>query len=194
MEPISDKQSQEILDAALEMGLESGWDSVRLFDVSSRLGISLAYINLHYRQKDDLVEALFDRADHALLSIEHFGSEDGTVSERLHQVMFTWFDALASYHALIPSMLGYKLEPLHFHLQAQGITRISRTVQWFMEAAGITTSNPIRVLEEFGLTGIYLATFARWINDSSENQQQSRRFLRRQLELASRLRSNQGKT
>ena len=74
-----------------------------------------------------------------LLSLPVADTREATVPEQLHRAMFTWFDALAGHRTLIPQMLGYKLDPLHVHLQVAGITRISRTVQWFMEAAGIDT-------------------------------------------------------
>ena len=179
---------QRILDTALRVGLESSWDAVRLYDVAEQLEIPLADVYSCYAQKDDLVEAFFDRADNALLSLPVPDTREATVPERLHRAMFTWFDALAGHRTLIPQMLGYKLEPLHVHLQVAGITRISRTVQWFMEAAGIDTPNPVRALEEFGLTTIYLATFACWINDSSQNQERSRDLLERKLNIASRIR------
>ena len=180
---------QRILDTALTMGLESSWDAVRLRDVAGQLEITLADVYTCYTQKDDLVEAFFDRADSALLSLPISDNPEASVPERLHRAMFTWLDALAGHQTLIPQMLGYKLEPLHIHLQAAGITRISRTVQWFMEAAGINTPNPLRAVEEFALTTIYLATFACWINDSSESQQRSRNFLARKLNVAARIRS-----
>ena len=103
-----------------------------------------------YPQKDDLVEAFFDRADHALLNLPIPGNLEASVPERLHIAIFSWFDALAEHRTLIPQMLGYKLEPLHIHLQAAGITRISRTVQWFMEVAGIDTPIPCVQLKSSG--------------------------------------------
>ena len=180
---------ERILDTALRLGLESSWDEVRLHDVAEQLEISLADVYTCYTQKDDLAEALFDRADHALLNLPISYRQETPVPERLHRAIFSWLDALAGYQKLIPQMLGYKLEPLHVHLQAAGITRISRTVQWFMEAAGIETRNPLRAVEEFALTTIYLTTFACWINDSSENQKRSRELLARKLHFAAQIRS-----
>jgi len=60
-------------------------------------------------------------------------------------------------------MLAYKLEFGHIHLQVPGLMRISRTVQWFREAACLDATGIQRVLEESTLTAIYLVTFARWL-------------------------------
>ena len=56
-----------ILDTALRLADASSWEAVRLHQVAAALGISLDDIRSHYREKEDLVDAWFDRADRALL-------------------------------------------------------------------------------------------------------------------------------
>jgi len=48
-------------------------------------------------------------------------------------------------------------------LQVPGLMRISRTVQWFREAACLDATGIQRILEESTLTAIYLMTFTRWL-------------------------------
>ena len=55
--------------------------------------------------------------------------------------------------------------------------RISRTVQWFREAARQDSTGMMRILDESVLTSIYLATFMRWLFDDSENSSRSGLFL-----------------
>ncbi len=74
-------------------------------------------------------------------------------------------------------MLVYKLEPGHIHLQALGIMRISRTVQWFSEAARHDSTGLQRIVDECALSTIYLASFARWLFDDSANNRKSKDFL-----------------
>ena len=74
-------------------------------------------------------------------------------------------------------MLAYKLEPGHVHLQALGILRISRTVQWFREAARQESTGFQRILDESALTAIYLAGFGRWLFDDSRDGRESKAFL-----------------
>ena len=172
---------ERILDCALEQGEASGWDNIRLHDIADSLGIGLSDIELYYRQKDDLVEAWFDRADQAMLSLPEDELAALDVDKRLHRIIFAWFDKLCEHKTLTGQMLRYKFEPLHFHLQFQGITRISRTVQWFMEKAQLDCSGIRRVATEMGLTTIYLATFTVWQFDRSENQDRTRDLLSRKL-------------
>ena len=170
--------ANQILDTALSLAESSSWENIHLYAIAQKLEISLDQIRQNYPQKDDLVEAWFDRADSAILnrnpSPDFFSL---SVRERLHQVMMTWFDALAAHRRITGEMLLYKLEFGHIHLQALGVMRISRTVQWFREVAQIDTTSLRRILEETGTTTIYLMSFARWLNDDSPEFWKTREFL-----------------
>ena len=169
--------SAEILDTALQLADAKSWETVHLFDIAANLDMTLDQIRIYYPQKDDLVEAWFDRADKVVLSIDpgedFLKRSDG---ERLHTVIMTWFDALLPYHKVTREMLYYKLEFGHIHLQVLGVLRISRTVQWFREAARINTTHLRRVVEEIGTTSIYLITFSRWLFDESQGSKSTRQF------------------
>jgi AcrR family transcriptional regulator len=171
-----------ILDTALEQAEASSWERLQLHTVSTALQITLDDIRQHFLQKDDLVEAWFDRADRVMLGADRgAGFPDLPLHARLHQVISCWLDALSSHRRLTREMLAYKLEPGHVHLQALGIMRISRTVQWFREAACQDSTGMRRIFDESVLTSIYLATFARWLFDDSENGRRSKAFLDRAL-------------
>ncbi|GAB3031156.1 TetR/AcrR family transcriptional regulator [Bowmanella dokdonensis] len=171
-------EADKILDKALQLGSEKGWERLALTDIAQSLHISLAEIYEHYKQKDDLVEAWFDRADRVLLK-RGVGREWAGFKpvQRLHTAIFCWLDALGPYRKLTAQMLLYKLEPGHIHLQAAGILRISRTVQWFRETAALRAGNLKRIAQELELTRLYLMTFIRWLKDDSPKQQESRQFL-----------------
>ena len=167
-----------ILDKAIEQAVASSWEQLRLHAVAEALNITLNDIRQYFPQKDDLVEAWFDRADQALLSaVQSEDFLDLPLVERLHQVIVIWLDALAPHHRLTREMLTYKFEFGHIHLQALGIMRISRTVQWFSEAACHDSTGLQRILDECALTTIYLTTFARWMFDDSANKRKSKDVL-----------------
>lgn len=181
----SDRLAAEILDKALELAAHTSWEKLCLHDIAADLGISLDDIRLHFPQKDDLVEAWFDRADSAMLQFAH--SEDMTslsVRARLTAIIMSWLDALAVHRSISGDMLLYKLEPGHVHLQVLGVLRISRTVQWFREASRLDTTQLFRIAEEIGLTSIFLATFSYWLLDTSANSKNTRHFLDTRLKHA----------
>lgn len=181
-------RADHILEAALMLGEQGGWDALHLHDVARHLGIGLAEIHRHYRQKDDLAEAWFDRADRALVRAgECAGWADLTVRERLLKTILAWFDALAPHRGLSVEMLRYKLQPDHLHLQAAGLMRISRTVQWIRETARLPTVGWRLELEEVVLTGIFLSTVGCWLLDRSPDARRTRAWLEGRLVAAERV-------
>ena len=179
------KLKDQILTTALAMAEASSWEQLHLYAVAQKLDISLEQIRQYYPQKDDIVEAWLDIADRAVLASkpdQDFLNQN--VRIRLQQVIMTWLESLAPHKRITREMLLYKLEFGHIHLQALGIMRISRTVQWFREAARIDTNGLRRILEETGTTAIYLATFARWLNDDSTDSYKTREFLEQTLQKA----------
>lgn len=188
--PAGDAQVQGslILDAALELGEQQGWDAVHLHDVARALGLTLGDIRLHYPQKDALAEAWFDRADVSLLAgPQAQGWRLLSARRRLHASLSAWLDALAPHKRLTAEMLRYKLKPEHLHLQALGLARVSRTVQWWREAAWLPSTGWRREMEEAALTAVYLSTVARWLADDSPGAERTKDWLYRQLGFAERV-------
>ncbi len=183
-----DAIAERLLDAALALAAGHGWDALQLHELALREGLTLADVQRRFDGKDALAEALFDRAERALLAAtEQPGWAALSVRERLAASLQAWFAVLAPHHRLVREMLAYKLHPEHLHLQAQGLLRISRTVQWWREAAGLQAQGWRRELAEAGLSAIYLGTVLRWLGDDTPGQSASRDGLARQLRRAERL-------
>ena len=180
--------AEHILDTALQQAEISSWESVNLHTVANSLDISLDDIRCLYPEKDNLVEAWFDRADKAILSSKP--SEDFIAlpaGERLHKIIMLWFFTMSEHRRVTRQMLCYKFEFGHIHLQILGIMRISRTVQWFREAALLKTGNIHRIIEEIFITSIYLTSFARWLFDDSKNSNRTDQYLQNALKRVSTL-------
>lgn len=171
-----------IVDTAISLGERTSWEAVRLFDVAAELNISLEEIRLHFREKEELVDAWFDRADsHMLKESQTEGFQDLSSHQRIQHLIMAWLDALAVHRQVTRQMIGAKLEFGHIHIQIPGLMRISRTVQWVREAAQRDATFVRRALEETALTTIYLVTFIFWMQDDSENSWHTRQFLERKL-------------
>ncbi|MEN8106551.1 MAG: TetR/AcrR family transcriptional regulator [Pseudomonadota bacterium] len=174
-----------IVDAALSLAEDKDWESVRLYQVAEKLDISLDEIRLYFREKEDIIDAWFDRADQAMLrtcgteSFEHSSSP-----EKLHRLLMSWLTALQQHRRVTRQMILGKLEPGHIHYQVQGLLRVSRTVQWLREAAGLSSTLPWRAIEETALTALYLVTFAKWMCDDTEDNRSTSRFLQNRLNSA----------
>jgi AcrR family transcriptional regulator len=181
--------ADRILEVALILAERGGWDALHLHEIAATMEIGLADIYRHYRQKDDLAETWFGRADLALVcATQREGWHSLSTRERLSLAILAWLEALTPHRRrLTAEMLCYKLQPEHLHLQAQGLLHISRTVQWIREAACLPAAGLRREAEEVVLTGIFLSTFGVWLHDSSPEAGHTQAWLDRQLRLAERL-------
>ncbi|KTD61164.1 TetR/AcrR family transcriptional regulator [Legionella spiritensis] len=175
----------DIIDLAIDIALQTSWERVRLTDIAEALHINLNVIRQFFADKDQIIDACFDRADENMLQSclkPEFHSLP--TREKLQVLLMAWLGSFNGYQRVIRQMIGHKMEPGHLHLQLPAIKRISQTVQWWREAAGFTAVFPCRALEETGLTIIYLSTFAYWLFDHSSDGRATRRFLQKKLEQA----------
>ena len=128
---------QDVLDAALRLAGSRHWEALRLNDVAAELGCPLAEIRRVCPDKEALVDALWDRADAALLArADVAGLHTMEMPERIETLVFAWLQPLAAYRRTVREMLLVRLEPGHLHIQLPTLIRISRSVQWLREAAG----------------------------------------------------------
>jgi hypothetical protein len=88
---------------------------------------------------------------------------------------------LAPHRRVARDMLLGKLYPGHPHHVLALVFRLSRTVQWWREAARLDAPPPRQQVEEIGLTWIFAATVAVWAADGSPDQKATRAFLARAL-------------
>lgn len=173
---------ERIVDTALDLAEQSSWEAMRLHQVAAALGITLDDVRAHFREKEDIVDAWFDRADAAMLrEAARIEVAALPMRERLQHTLMVWLAALATHRRPTRQMIANKFEPGHVHYQFTELLRVSRTVQWWREAAGCTATLPRRAFEEVGHTGIYLATFTYWMFDESEGTQRTAEFLNRAL-------------
>ncbi len=179
------------MDAALALAEQRSWEAVRLHNVADELGISLNDVRGYFREKEEIAEAWFDRAD--ALMLEDAASMEFQclpVRERLHRVIMTWLGALAAHKRVTRQIILGKMEPGHLHVQIPALLRVSRTVQWFREAAHRDATYVRRALEETALTSIYLMTFFYWLQDDSEDATRTGALLDRLLRGAGRLQAS----
>lgn len=178
----------KIIDAALDLAMRKSWEGLRLHDVAAELQLGLNDVRAYFREKEDITDAWFDRADAAMLQAgTQPGFADLSPRERLHRLIMAWLAVLSSHRRVTRQMIYGKFEPGHVHYQFAGLLRVSRTVQWLREAAHRDAVLPWRAFEETGLTAIYLAMFFYWMRDESESATRTSVFLDRMLGRAERL-------
>ena len=187
LEP-ADLSRERIVDAAIALAESGTWEGARLHEVALALGTDLEHIQRFFREKDEIVDAFFDRADRAAVRVSAEQKFQGLSRDgRMQQTIMTWLHALAPHRRVVREMIGTKLEFGHVHIQFPALMRISRTVQWFRESAGYCDTLPRRALIEAVHTSIYLAIFTYWMRDESKNSEKTEKLLERMLKGAARV-------
>ncbi|MFJ8538967.1 TetR/AcrR family transcriptional regulator [Streptomyces sp. NPDC093591] len=75
---------QRILDAAVEIAGERGYDGTSIAAVSAKCGLPASSIYWHFKDKDDLIAAVIERSFEAwLTAVELPGDDTGTPLERV---------------------------------------------------------------------------------------------------------------
>lgn len=176
---------ERIVDTAVELADQVGWPALRLRLVAARLGVGLAEIRAQYADLDAVANAWLGRADDAMLAVAGRADlADAPPPERIAAALTAWFTALGGRRRMLRSILSYKLQPSHIHLQAALVVATSRRVQWLREAARLDAMDRQKSVEESGLTLLFAATVLRWLNDSSENFERTRAFIAHSLKRA----------
>lgn len=176
----SDATAQRILDTALKLAEANSWNAVQLHHIAEAVGVTLKEVHERFRDKEDLIDAWFERADSAML--QNAAEPDFLLlprRARLHRLIMAWLDTLAPHRRITRQMVLGTLQPGYGQLRA--IKRTNRTVQWIYEASRRNANYLQRTLEETGLTGIYLTTLFYWMTDDSQGSASTRRFLDRLL-------------
>lgn len=172
----------QLLDAALELAERDTWEAVRLHQVAAACDAGLDDVRAHFPEKDDLIDAWFDRADAAMLQHVDRGGVDGLPPrERIRELILVWLETLAPHQRVTRQMIGHKMELGHIHVQFPAVLRISRTVQWIREGARLDAPLPRRALEETAMTALFVKTFLCWLRDDSADFQRTRDRLDRNL-------------
>lgn len=175
--------SDRIIEAALELAADRGWQNLRLHQIAKHLDLPLSEVGSHFGDLDALANAWFAKAQAAALDQ---AVDDVAAPDRLYQIMARWFGALAPHRQVTGQMLNAKLYPSHPHHWVPMIFNLSRLIHWFLDAARIESTGRRRQWAEIGLTLIFLTTLRGWLGDGSDQQERTQRALRRRLERADR--------
>lgn len=160
-----DTDRDRILDAAIALAEEIGWDRMRLRLVAERLSMPLDALLREFRDLDDVADAWFARGLRAMLTRPESGFAELPPAQRAQIVMLRWFQAMAPHRRVTVAMLREKLYPTHVHHWAPMIFNLSRLIQWVRDAAMLDQGGRRRQREEVALTLLFLRTLWAFAGD-----------------------------
>ncbi|MBW7849898.1 MAG: TetR/AcrR family transcriptional regulator [Rhodospirillales bacterium] len=176
-----DLSSRLIVDTALHLAEEVGWQQVKLHAVADRLGVPLTDVLDRFRDLDAVANAWLLRGLYAMLTPPD-GFAEMPARDRIFVALMRWFDALAGHRRVTGEIIAAKAYPLHPHHWGPMIFNLSRTIQWLRDVARLEQNGFRRQVEEIALTALFLSTLAIWLCDHSPGQRRTRDGLARSLD------------
>lgn len=174
-------EPDRILDLALDLAEEVGFERLRLSAVAERAGLPPAEVAKLFPDTNAVADAWFARALAAVWATPEEQLADPDPAVRLERVILRWLDALAPRRALTGRMLAAKLWPSHPHHWVPMVFDLSRLVHAFLDMARVPGEGAERAAQEIGATALVLGTLALWLVDPSPGQQAARSSLHRGL-------------
>ncbi|WP_415893118.1 TetR/AcrR family transcriptional regulator [Neptuniibacter sp. PT8_73] len=177
--------AQSILNTALALAQQQGsWYDLSLVDIAVHCDTSISKIYKHFADTNAIADFWFSQALETMLSVDRHVMTSLSAAARLDHIIWSWFEALAPYHAVTSQMLKAKLYPPHIHHWVPMIFDLSRLVQLWLDMAELSAGGRRRQIQEITLTGIFLVTLSAWCRDQSPQQTQAHSKLLRMLEKA----------
>lgn len=175
--------AERVVEEAVCQAEFRGWEEVRLTEVAEKLQVPMTRVLDEFRDLDAVANAWFERGWRAMLADKPGGFASWSDQARLNYCLMAWFNAFSGHRRVTVEMLRTKAHLPHLHTWVPMVFDLSRTVQWWREAAHLAARYGKRraQMEEVTLTAIFLATLAAWAKDDSEDQEFIHRFLENRL-------------
>jgi len=180
----TEKTRKQIIDALMALAVERDWERIGLEAVAERAGVPLARLRQAYDGRLAILADLARRTDEAVLAGLDPDMAEEAPRERLFDVLFARFEALAPYRAgLRGLMAGARRDPF----LALALNRIAVTsMAWMLTAAGIPATGAIGVARAQGLAFVWARVMRVWLDDDDPGLARTMAALDRRLREAER--------
>jgi hypothetical protein len=153
-----------LITAAFRIGGEQGWRHVNAVAAAREAGISLVEARERFPTQASILLRFGRLADQAALLD---AASEGTVRDRLFDLLMRRFDVLQTHRAGVQALLRFiPTDPPTALLLASATTR---SMRWMLQAAGLPVSGLRGNLQVRGLEAIWLWGLRAWQRDESED-------------------------
>ena len=174
-----------IIDAAMSLAAHWRWREVTLSNIAVEAKLTFVQLYEIYRSKSEIVAALGDRVDRAVLAETGADVESEPVHDQLLDLLMRRLDKLAPYKNGIASILRDTICDPGTAIYAS--SDMLRRMAWCLEAVGIGSAGVAGRIRTKGLAAIYLSTLLVWLHDDSPDQGRTLAHLDKCLRRAERL-------
>ena len=179
----SDETRARILEAALALFLERGYQETTMRAIAERAGVAAGNAYYYFESKEHLIQAFYARthAEHLVASREVL-AQAKSFRERLRGLMHTKIDTIEPYHQFAGVLFRTAADPqspLHPLSPESGPVRDEAIALFAETLDGSTSRVPSDLRAELPrLLWLYhMGVVLFWIHDSSPRQQRTRRLV-----------------
>lgn len=150
-----------IISTALTLAETRGWRSLSLAVIAAESGQPLSRVASEFAGKDAILTAFNRRIDSEVL--KEAVDQDGSVRDRLFELIMRRFDALAPHRPAIRAILRDTVgDPM---AALAGLCAVHRSMSLTLETAGVSATGPLGRLRAKALSALYLRTLYLWLRD-----------------------------
>lgn len=157
---------EKLIDTALNLAAQAGWEGFSLRDLAKEAGITLAQLHECFEDKTDILAAFGRMIDRkVLVSMEVALDAETSPRDRLFDILMERYEALNDYRGGVVAILGsFCFDPKQAVIACP---HLGRSMSWMLEAAGVDTGGMRGALKVVGLTALYLKVLRVWKEDES---------------------------
>jgi len=178
-----------ILDAALEMFLERGYENTTMRAIADRAGVALGNAYYYFRSKEHLIQAFYGRthAEH-VKTCDSLLSGERDLKARLLGVMQSKIATFEPYHQFAGKLFKTAADPgspLNPFSDESDPVRQDSIAQFAGVVQGSSTRVPKDLMEQlpFMLWLYHMGIILFWIHDSSRNRVRTHRLIDRSVDI-----------
>jgi len=169
-----------VIECTLALAAERGWRRTGLADIAAAAKLSLAELYGLYPSRGAIIAAFVRGIDEAVLA--EGPAEGESARERLFDILMRRFEALRPHKSGVEAILrACGSDPLALLC---GGPRLSRSLAWMLEAAGLSSQGVVGILRVKGLAVVYLAALRTWFADDTPDMSRTMAALDRALRRA----------
>ncbi len=155
-----------VLDAAMRLAAEQGWNRLTLAAVAAAADVPLADLYARYTTRHAILDGIRKAADRAMLA--GGAVPDGPARDRLFEVLMRRFDALAPWREGIAAVVeAQSRDPLAAVCSGFGAVASMAAA---LEAAGLDSAGLRGLVRTKALLTAWLPAMRVWLTDESEDR------------------------
>src|SRR5687767_720498 len=185
----AEETRERILDAALRLFRERGFDKATMRDIAAEAGVATGAAYYYYQTKEDLVMAFYLRTDEeAGAEFEKVIASTRDLKKRIHGIIDAKFAQFASHRALLTALLKAGIDPRDRLSPFGEATKSVRddNIEWYARAlrdSDVKIPKDIEAHLPRLLWMYHMGIIYQWIIDDSPGQTKTQRVVDATLDL-----------